>query len=300
MQDNVYYLNKLGITGYARIGGGQESDVYDIGNGRVLKLLKRADSVTLLQRKKELYDRLHKHTTSFKFPRILEISIIEDVQYLIEEKLNGTSLETILSQTTSVDLRTNLLHEMLTAICVMQSITFEDSSFQECIAESPISAESWSIFFEKRVKRICEKNIAPLSACVTEHDALIDDYLEKARALFPDDVKKSFVHGDYWPPNILIADGAITAIIDCNDQTLMGDYRIDVASAIIFSETFVTTDEMEFLKADAKKLFGHDIERFINLYTIYYALAFINVAETDPKVYVWAKNQLQNYHQLFF
>lgn len=274
------------------IGSGQESTVYDIGDGRVIKLL-RSDKLDQAHREEGFYAQLQEFKTSFRFPRILEIGTVEDRNYLFEEKLSGVPLKEALTNSTDSVERKALLEQMLFALKETRAIIFDALPYGELISPDPLVADTWMGYFEHKVRHTCRKNKDAIAHLVPDADQFVEEYLVRAaRLCATPDVTKSLVHGDYWPPNILVENGKVSAVIDFNDQTLVGDYRIDIASAIIFSEKLISPEELSFLKDSASMIFGIDMAPFIDLYAVYYALLFIGLEKIDPGSYEWAVRNL--------
>ena len=291
MPEDNFYLKAIGISEFTLIGEGQECTVYDLGNEKVLKLLKNYNP-TIVQKKKAL----HFATTPVSFPLILEAGPIVDRGYIIEKKLSGIPFSECLKKETNISLRQSLLYQMLEIVTqTSKAIDCGESPYQELVAEEAHPAESWSAFFSNRVRSIYEKNRASLDRHTSLKEGLLEDYLTYASSLFDANIQKSLVHGDYWPPNILVDGNRISAVVDFNDQTLVGDFRLDVASAVLFSRKFVSETEMDFLKESAVALFGKHIADYISLYSIYYALQFIGVETTDKNAFLWAVEQFRTY-----
>jgi aminoglycoside phosphotransferase len=290
--DDKAFLGFLHYPDATLIGSGQESTVYDIGDGRVVKLLK-AEDLNQAKREKEFYETLAAYKTSFRFPLILETGTLEGRNYLIEQKLSGMPLKDALANSSDSANRKELLKQMLSALNETRAIVFDALPYGELIAAHPLVADSWTDYFEKKVRATCEKNKQAFTAHVPDSDKFIEDYLNCAAKLCPaSSVTKSLVHGDYWPPNILVEDGKVSDVIDFNDQTLVGDYRIDVASAIIFSGKMVTAEEMEYVKNIASEIFEENMPPYIDLYAKYYALLFIGLEKIDQSSYEWAFRNL--------
>lgn len=122
------------------------------------------------------------------------------------------------------------------------------------------------------------------------------DFMDDQLTLFDDVNEANLVHGDFYVPNVLVEDGEVSAVLDFNDLTLAGDYRMDVASAIIFlgdKGTGARDDEREILINEMVAQHGEGVKAVIRFYKLYYALVFGSYAKaTDPDTYKWAINTL--------
>lgn len=294
--DNVFAA--LNIINPTLIGEGQESVVYDLHDGRVLKLLKNANT-TLVANEQRTYERLAVVKAPFRFPRIIEFREIAGTKFILEEKLPGIPLSTALEQTTDKESRRTLLCHLVEVTKTLREITFTELPYGDLISCSPQHHDDWIGHFTNKVQAVCAKNQTE----ITEHSPLgketLTHYLTYAEKILGNQtIPKSFVHGDLWPPNILVDGTTITAIIDLNEQSLIGDSFIDLASLKTFSEKWLTPDENEYVEKEIIRQFGIEVTPILNLYIVYYAFLFAGTRESDSKAYIWAIGiikDLQNY-----
>lgn len=284
-------LQELGYTDSVLIGEGQESVVYDLHNGRVLKLLKRANFGTI-NKEKELYEYLAQYSFLIELPQIITMGECGETKFLLEKKLSGVPMDEVLKKTKHPKQRRIILRNMLSAIKDLSSTDLHGKPYGELITENPLQAESWASYFRQKVTVVFERNRSEIEKCSSLDHKTLPLYLKQFNSLVEDEkIPKSIVHGDFWPPNILLEEERVTAIIDFNEQTAVGDFRVDLASALAFTEKWLDDEEKEFLNREIVSLFGH-IEPVLSLYILYYAFLFAGVKDTDQESYDWASSVL--------
>jgi aminoglycoside phosphotransferase len=288
-------FEEIGVTDVTPIGEGQESIVYDLNDGRVLKVLKKTN-MELIESEQLLYEKLANANLPIRFPRILHIGHVNDKNYLLEEKLDGEPMNKVLERTPDPQNRLSLLCEMLLAVNHMRTIRFKDEPYGDIVATDPLRETNWITFLKHKVNEAYAEQqdeidkANPFGNNFMEHfERRVDELLGNAT------IEKVLVHGDYWPNNLLVQDGVVTGIIDFGGtkiHSMVGDYLIDVASGLEFSKSWLPQAEQIQLLYEAEHLFGSAIKPILNLYILYYAVFFIAVKDTDPESFQWAKEVL--------
>ncbi|NKB71018.1 MAG: phosphotransferase [Candidatus Latescibacteria bacterium] len=183
-----------------------------------------------------LYRHLEGYTFSFQYPRIYDIRAHQGTPYTIEAKLPGRPMADVCSQVSAAT-RQRILQNYLNALSELAAIELVDRDFGGLIPSTVWStAESWQGFLRGQLdislrhigSRLAEA-LPDFRHTISRLEALIDGPLSWER--------KSLVHGDAYPGNILIdANGQIATILDFGRHTLLGDPRIDIAIAIELTE----------------------------------------------------------------
>ena len=289
-------LKKYHVTAEDIIGRGPDSIVYGVDKERVLKVFSKAD-IDVLERRRRFYLQLRDVKVSIQFPHILEVNEFDGVIYMIEQRLQGIDGDVKLKTVQGGEARRQILVNLLETISEMRKIDLKQESFRMLLVEEDLASDKWSEFIVNSTKSIIADNRAYLDT-ISGFAEIETDYLKRLDELGADGF--NLVHGDYWLPNVMFGDNdKASAVIDFNEQTMIGDYRIDVASAITFAQKLVSEEEMGLMISKSKELFGDDIEYFINVYAIYYALLFSGVQETDQDSYDWAIETLNGYWSMF-
>ena len=135
-------------------------------------------------------------------PRVIDAGESGGVAYLIEERLPGTSLEHALARP---GLRDAALRAAVEAIGQLHRVTARETTASHEILERCVSDPLRVVGVAVRHFRESGRALAALG-CVSDR---------LREALEGQAITLSWVHGDYWPGNILAGpDGRLTAIVD--------------------------------------------------------------------------------------
>lgn len=96
------------------------------------------------------------------------------------------------------------------------------------------------------------------------------------------------MHGDFFLGNVLCDEkGILTAVVDCNTLTLIGDPLIDLAGAFYFCRIFDFVDRADnrVLRRLIDRRYGPECWRRIDLYYTFHSLRFSDCNISDNMTY---------------
>lgn len=278
------------------IGEGVEAVIYPLDTERVVRIYRDKDisRQSRLESMQEFYDSLDTSKVNFGIPKILSIDTGNGVVSTVDKRLHGQDFGQEYERLTSSE-RHQVLLGYLEAAEQIHYLASPYPYFGEVLAEDPIRESSWHDFLAKKIGLAYVQGEKKLGKDVPRMQDILA-YMMDQLSLFDTVNEARLVHGDFYVSNVLVADGGVSAVIDFNDLTLAGDYRMDIASAIIFlgdQGTGTRDNDREILVDAAVARHGESIKDVIHFYELYYALIFGSYAkETDPKTYKWAVDVL--------
>ncbi|WP_080678616.1 phosphotransferase family protein [Rhodococcus pyridinivorans] len=220
-----------GGAGPRLLGQGMEGAVYAIGRNRIAKIW-FDESEASLQRLRRFYNALAATSFRFEIPRIHEIHRVEGRCVTIEQRLAGTSLADLV-ETGHVgldDARSTLVDALAElagngALPAARTLPVMDES-------APLYEGSED--FSNALADVAERRLArfrrTLDSAVEELDKKV--VALRARLHEVDSRRRSVIHGDLIPGNILIGEARTpTAVLDWGFFTTEGDPAFDGAVA---------------------------------------------------------------------
>ena len=89
----------------------------------------------------------------------------------------------------------------------------------------------------------------------------------------------------------------VSAIFDFSPITVVGDTRMDIASALTFltliGKQGISKSEYDAAHDFFLQQYGSDFQTFIDLYALYYSIYFAVAAFYAPDLYAWCLNILR-------
>lgn len=228
-------LHCEGVDDPVFLGVGEDAYAFGFSDNEAIRVFPEAppDFVSELA---YLYERLREDAFSFQIPRIYDVRTHHGVAYTIEAKLPGRPMGEVCGEADE-NARRRILRNYLNAIRELATVEWNDRDFGGLIPSTVwVTAKTWEEFLRRQLETSL-RNIGPrlsaefpdLSHTVSRLEALIDGSMSWER--------KSLVHGDGFPGNILIDDdGEVATVLDFGRHTLIGDPRLDVAIAIELTE----------------------------------------------------------------
>lgn len=278
-----------------RLGSGGESIVYACDEQQVLRLYKQGTSFRKLEILKRFYDELDTSSVEFEVPVMTEIGTVYDIHYSIEPRIAGSDLTTVFSKLSSTQRQQTLKDYIQIAGCI-HKIPFDADYYGEIMPMQPIRKASWSDYLKARADMTLQDSYHDLREDVPHFENLLHNWHESLKELSASNISRSLVHGDYFPGNLMALDnGKITAVIDFSPISVVGDWRMDIAGALLFLE--VTSAYQEKDSTDAysfvKDILGDETPKLLKLYQIYYALYFSAAKGEDDFLYSWCVKKLK-------
>ncbi len=237
-------LRHMGWETAPLLGAGGEARVYDLGDGRVARVIRDGAQRDQVLARAELLREIAAgaETLPFQTPEVLDIIERDGRLAMLERRLDGSPLSLALASATH-SRRENLLASYLETALQLQDIAVPRHWFGPLIGDRALRADSWQVFLQVRLLRSSQTCPADL------REAVLDP---SGRAL-PDVATPRLVHLDYFADNVLVADGAVSAVLDFSVTSLAGDPRLDAWSAVAYLDPEITPSA-----TDDDRRFAHD------------------------------------------
>ena len=213
------------------LGEGDEAQVYALGPDHVVRIGKAPADRGLTTRRRAFYAALDPARVSFRLPTIVQEADRDGVSYSVERRIAGRSLANALPDLEGAARQRALTAYAETATSVRR-IGYAQDGFGEVLAAPPVRSAAWADFMLSRA-----------GGCLAAHHRIAEHVGQADRALGRLEymlapcgaVRPELVHGDYYPANLMVgADGPVTGLIDFGLLTVMGDWRMDAAGAVLY------------------------------------------------------------------
>ena len=288
-------LRHLGIENAAPLGQGMTSALYDMGDGRVLKIHNGPQNERYLPALQSFSQRLQGYAFPFAIPLIYEYGAVADIHFHIERRLPGQDLAQVFPRLTARE-RQRSLSSYLDALPPIHAIQWPRQQFGEPLnLWEEITAATWPGYLRVRIEATLALSYADLRDDLREVDRIIDAFYRQLDTL-PDQPQKHLVHGDFFLGNVLCDErGSLTAVVDFSPLTLIGDPLMDLAGAYYFCRIydFVTEADYRFMRQQIDQRYGPDSWRSIDLYYTFYCLRFSDYKVADNLTYHWCLRRLR-------
>ncbi len=231
------------------LGAGEDAWAFALSDTEAIRIFPHAsqDFVSELVR---LYERLQGHSFSFQCPRIHEVRVHEGIVYTIEARLPGRPMGEFCRQVDG-EARRRVLRNYLGALRELGEVEIGDRDFGGLSASAVWpTAGTWKEFLRRGLETSWRQvglqlsdGLPDLRRIVSRLEILIEERMDWDR--------KSLVHGDAYPGNVLVDDdGEVATILDFGRYSLVGDPRLDVAIAIELTEMAggFSPEDTEFLR----------------------------------------------------
>ncbi len=284
------------------LGEGVEATVFPLDDERVVRVYKsgREAQRAKLELMQDFYDSLDDSGVGFKVPKILSISVSNGVVSTVDTRLIGKDFGSVYDVLDTSTKHKTLLN-YLAASQQIRHLKPPYPFFGEVLSDNPIRESTWREFLSRKIHDAYQKGKDNLQKDIPEVKRIVE-YMESEFTLFDNVTEASLVHGDYYLANVLVEDGEVSAVLDFNDLTLAGDFRMDIASAVIFlgdEDTGNRDADRQILIDELFSHYGEGIKDIIHFYKLYYALVFASYSkDTDSSTYHWAiktlRQQIEN------
>ena len=231
------------------LGAGEDAWAFALSDTEAIRVFPQA-SKGFVSELVQLYDRLQGHPFSFQCPRIHEVRVHEGIVYTIEARLPGRPMGEFCREADG-EARRRVLRNYLKALLELGEVEIGDRDFGG-LSVSAVwpTAGTWKEFLRRGLEASWRKvgsglteEFADLPRIVSRLEVLIEERMDWDR--------KSLVHGDAYPGNVLVDDdGEVATILDFGRYSLVGDPRLDVAIAIELTEMVgsFTPEDTEYLR----------------------------------------------------
>lgn len=227
----------------------------------------------------------------FAVPRVREISHVGGTLFTIEDRIPGRSLAEILPGLTG-ERRRVALAAYLGVAEAMAGVRAE-GEYGDLLVPEPVRCAHWGEYLATRLAGFADD--AVLAGDVPDLDAIVGRLT--ARLLALPDPEKCVVHGDIWPPNVMMdADLRVTGLIDFSFTTRVGDSQMDLAGAVYFQDIANPhgPEDTRFLMELIEARHGTGIRDRFALCATWFAFSFaFNHQMTE--VYAWCLDLIRKF-----
>lgn len=281
----------FGVTEADLLGDGWESTIYALGETQILRI-PRPEVGSEDQVRAQAAFTASLPPLPYAVPRIREISRIEGELYVIEDRIAGQSMAALLPQL-SGERRATALRAYLAAAEALSAATAPGEAFGDLLLDQPRRSDRWADYLTERV-RVAAKD-AVLAAAVPGLAGIAERFIARLEAL-PDPVR-CVVHGDFWPPNVMMNDDLqVTGLIDFSFTTRIGDHVMDLAGACHFllATKASTQADHDFLKQLILKKHGSEVMDRIGLYAVWFGFDFA-FNHDDAAIFAWCADLIRGF-----
>nr|WP_274532683.1 phosphotransferase [Devosia sp. Root413D1] len=216
---------------------------------------------------------------AFATPEVERLVEVGGRVAVIERRLPGTPFSQALSEAQGAE-RQQLLLSYLEAASQIGDIAIKRDFFGDLGSERAIRRPSYRDYLQARLE-MTRSLPGPLSHLpITDLDGI------------PDCSSGTFVHFDFFPGNVLVEAGRVTAVIDFGATSMIADRRLDCWSAVAYLDAELAPEANLEDRALAlhwleQRGFGAEFAAAKRWIASYWCFAF-----DDPKVSAWCSRVL--------
>lgn len=283
-------LRAYGLTEANLLGEGWESRIYALGTDRILKIPHPDPGAETVVRAQQAFA-LSLPPLPFAVPRVREITHIGDTLITIEDRIPGRSLAEILPGLTG-ERRKLALAAYLAVAEAMAGVRWE-GEYGDLLVPVPVRRPHWGEYLAARLKDFADD--AVLAGDILDLGAIAGRLT--ARLLALPDPEKCVVHGDIWPPNVMMDDDLrVTGLIDFSFTTRVGDSLMDLAGAVYFLQIANPhgPEDTSFLMELIEARHGIAVRDRLALYAVWFAFSFAFNHEMTV-VYAWCLDLIRQF-----
>jgi hypothetical protein len=231
MIDDAEVLARLGEAEPRLLGSGGEARVYAAGRDRVARIMHAgahlADAVSRSQLLAEIA--AGRGDLPFLTSTVDAVELIGGRVVSLERRLPGDPLSLLLGRTSDT-MRRSLVESYLDTALRLREIRLPRRAFGPLTGGVELRSTSWAGFAAARLRQSADTCPPELKAAVLAEVTL--------RAAEP--AEDALVHLDYFPANVLAADGRVTAVLDFGASTVIGDPNMDAWGAVAYLDPEIT------------------------------------------------------------
>jgi aminoglycoside phosphotransferase (APT) family kinase protein len=280
-----------GVTDADLLGSGWESTIYALGTTQVLRIPRpEAGSEDQVRARAAFTASLP--PLPFAVPRVREISRIDGQLYVIEDRIPGSSMAALLP-TLSGERRAAALKAYLAAAEAMSAATAPGEAYGDLLLDQPRRCDRWSDYLTARVRKAAGDEV--LAAAIPGLAGIVEAFNARLEAI--PDPPRCIVHGDIWPPNVMMNDDLrVTGLIDFSFTTRVGDHFMDLAGACHFLLATKSSSQADhdYLKQLILEKHGAEVIDRIGLYAVWFAFDF-SFNHDDAGVFAWCANLIRGF-----
>ena len=275
-------LHHFGLTEADRIGSGWESRIYGLPPDLVLKIPHPEPGAEARVRTGAAFC-AGLPPLPFAVPRVREIGHIDGMLFTIEDRIAGRALSEDLPELEGAR-RRQALASYLAVAEAMAGVTVE-GDYGDLLLAQPLRRPHWGEYLAERLQGFADD--AVLAREVPGLDGIVARL--RAQLLALPDPARCVVHGDIWPPNVMMdEDLAVTGLIDFSFTTRVGDTVMDLAGAMYFLQVANPrgAEDSAYLGALIAARHGAAVRERLDLYAVWFAFSFA-FNHDDAVVHAW-------------
>ena len=289
MSDAV--IAAFGVTDADLLGSGWESTIYALGPTQILRIPRPGVGSEDQVRAQAAFT-ANLPPLPFAVPRIREISKIEGQLFVIEDRIAGQSMAALLPSL-SGDRRATALRAYLAAAEAMSVATAPGEAFGDLLRGQPRRCDRWSDYLTASVRKAAEDEV--LAAAVPGLAGIARRFIARLEAI--PDPARCIVHGDIYPPNVMMNDDLqVTGLIDFSFTTRIGDHIMDLAGACYYLLVTKASSQADhdYLKQLILAKYGAEVIDRIDLYAVWFAFDFA-YNHDDAVVFAWCADLIRGF-----
>ena len=289
-------MNEAVLTAYRlseadRLGSGWESTIYALGPTQILQIPQPGVGTERQVRDRAAFT-ASLPPLPFAVPRIREISVVAGQLVVIEDRIDGQAMDAMLPGLSGAR-RRDALAAYLAAAEAMAAVTATTETYGDLLKEQPLRTARWADYLVARLRAAVEDEV--LAADVPGLAAIAAQLSARLEAL--PDPEKCVVHGDIWPPNVMMNDTLrVTGLIDFSFTTRVGDHVMDLAGAAHYlriGNPHAAEDHAYLMQLIAER-HGAEVVEWIGLYAVWLAFSFAYNHE-DTLIYPWCLDLIRGF-----
>ena len=281
----------FGVTDADLLGSGWESTIYALRTTQILRIPRpEAGSEDQVRARAAFTASLP--PLPFAVPFVREISRIDGQLYVIEDRIAGQSMAALLPKL-SGERRATALRAYLAAAEAMSAAAAPGEAFGDLLLDQPRRCDTWSGYLIARVRKAAADDV--LAAAIPGFAGIVERFIAQLAAI-PDPVR-CIVHGDIYPPNVMMNDDLqVTGLIDFSFTTRIGDHVMDLAGACHFLLATKSSSQADhdYLKQLILAKHGADVINRIELYAVWFAFDFA-FNHDDAAVFAWCTGLIRDF-----
>jgi Ser/Thr protein kinase RdoA (MazF antagonist) len=209
-------IETYGVQPSALLGSGGEALVYALDEERVLRVHRPGPTAATIVRRASLLAELAANDPALPFaiPEVLEQAQVHERWVTIERRLPGRPLSELLGEIDGAA-RDTLVLSYLEAGQRLAKVPLQRAFYGDLLADDALRTASFRQYLEQRARLSLAAGGEPLAQI---------DAAPLAGAL-PEATEPAFVYLDYYPSNVLVAAGRVTAVVDFGGAAIVGERR---------------------------------------------------------------------------
>ena len=287
---NAAVLDCFGLTEANRLWSGWESSIYALNPAQILRIPHPEPEVEARVRARAAFT-AGLPVMPFDVPRVREIKYVAGVLVAIEDRIAGRALVDILPELIG-ERRRQALAAYLEVAEAMAAMTTE-GEYGDLLVPAPLRCAHWGEYLAKRLEVFAADEV--LASAVPGFAEMVARL--KARLLALPDPEKRIVHGDIWPPNVMMDEGLrVIALIDFSFTTRVGDTVMDLASALHFIRIGNpnAAEDYGYLMGLIEARHGATVLDLLALYGVWFAFSFA-YNHDEPVVFPWCVSMIREF-----